>query len=177
MGRKVAPYRELMYRDLMRVYNQVYQEGDFSTAKDCFEEVVKHPAPRFYLDTRWAHTILSPMLRGNNSKLEDMKPLRRQMFQDLFDTVVRLSQSRQYYGRTLNYILQFAVQEPAPRFYISAERMEQIWLEQKRKNSKGNGWIKLKRQRRHERDNQEISEVAHYAGGGAVVGVHAHCGV
>lgn len=174
-----ADFRRLMCQDLMRVYREVCHTGEFSNNTECFEEVVRHPAPRFYIDPRFAHTVISPMLRGDRSKLEIMKPLTRQMYEDLFNVVVRLSQNRQYYGKKLNFILQFAVLEPAPRFYIGSTRMRQIWLDEKRKTGNSRAFKKQERPylRKHNRYDKEKSEMASHASAGVVVGVHAHCGL
>ena len=125
--------REEMKDDLMRVYRSVSQEGSYATQTECYEAVVTHAAPRFYVDVRWAHQRISPLLRGDRSGLAKMPTLMREQYEDLFDIVVRLSQKEKFWGASLHHILRYAVQEPAPRFYISATRMGQIWLEKVRK--------------------------------------------
>lgn len=123
-------FKEEMKRDLMKVYREVTSEGEFRNQQEAFQRVVEHEAPRFYVDAKWAHQRLSPMMRGDRSGLEKMNPLMRQMYEDLFDVVVRLSQKDFFYGRKLHRIVQFAILEPAPRFYIGLRRMEQIWNEE-----------------------------------------------
>lgn len=123
-------FKEEMKRDLMKVYREVTSEGEFRNQQEAFQRVVEHEAQRFYVDAKWAHQRLSPMMRGDRSGLEKMNPLTRQMYEDLFDVVVRLSQKDFFYGRKLHRIVQFAILEPAPRFYIGLRRMEQIWNEE-----------------------------------------------
>ena len=124
-------FKEEMRRDLMKVYREVTSEYQCHDNQEAYQRVVEHPAPRFYVDAKWAHQRLSPMMRGDRSGLEKMSPLARQMYEDLFDVVVKLSQKDYFYGRKLHRIVQFAILEPAPRFYISADRMRQIWQEER----------------------------------------------
>ena len=100
-----------------------------TTQTEVYEQVVRHPAPRFYIDPRRAHAVISPMMRGDYSVLEKLNPLKRQMYHDLYDVVMRLSQKKGFWRKKLYFILREAVLEPAPRFYIYAPRMGQIWRE------------------------------------------------
>lgn len=120
--------RQQMSQDLMKVYREVVQEVPLGiTQTEIYEMVVAHPAPRFYIDPRMAHIRLSPMMRGDYTELEKLKPLRQKMYKDLFEVVMRLSQKSRYWRKSLYYILKDAVLEPAPRFYISQDTMRQIW--------------------------------------------------
>ena len=125
--------KEEMKRDLMVVYREVAQKGECKTQTEAYEQTVSHGAPRFYVDARWAHVRISPMLRGERGHLEKMGSVQRQLYEDLFDVVVRLSQKEKFWGASLSHILRYAVQEPAPRFYIGAARMGQIWTEKTRR--------------------------------------------
>ena len=123
-------FKEEMKRDLMKVYREVTSEYQCHDNQEAYQRVVEHPAPRFYVDAKWAHQRLSPMMRGDRSELEKLPELTRQMYEDLFDVVVKLSQKDFFCGRKLHRIVQFAILEPAPRFYIGLRRMEQIWNEE-----------------------------------------------
>lgn len=120
--------RKQMMRDLMQVYREVVVDCPIGTTQtEVYQLVVQHPAPRFYIDPRAAHAVISPMMRGDRSVLERMKPLKQQMYRDLYDKVMELSQRRGFWKKKLYYILREAVLEPAPRFYIDTTRMGQIW--------------------------------------------------
>ena len=69
------------------------------------------------------------MMRGDSSVLDNLNPLKRQLYRDLYDVVMRLSQKKGFWRKSLYYILKEAVLGPAPRFYINSKRMEQIWNE------------------------------------------------
>lgn len=119
--------RELMYDELMRVYCKVCRDYDCRTQAEAFERTVRHPASRFFVTPRRAYQNIYPMLRGDFSKLERMKPLRQEMYKALFAAVIKLSQKRQFVGRSPYYIIKFAIMEPAPRFYIGAEKMRKVF--------------------------------------------------
>lgn len=125
--------KEEMRRDLMRVYRQVTSEQRCQHQYDAYKRVVEHEAPRFYVDARWAQQRIAPMLCGDRSVLDNTTPLVRQMYEDLFEVVVRVSQKEKYHHRPLIRIVSAAVMEPAPRFYIDVPRMRQIWNEEVKK--------------------------------------------
>ena len=120
--------REQMMNDLMRVYREVVAECPLGTTQtEVYQIVVRHSAPRFYIDPRRAHLVISPMMRGDRSVLDRLSPLKRQMYLDLYAKVMELSQRKGFWKKRLYFILREAVLEPAPRFYINARRMGQIW--------------------------------------------------
>lgn len=123
--------REAMYDELMKVYCKVCRETDVRTQAEAFERTVRHAASRFFVEPRRAYQNICPMLRGERSRLEQMKPLRQEMYKALYDVVMRLSQKRQFWGRSPYYIVKFAVMEPAPRFYVDVETMRKIFRARK----------------------------------------------
>ena len=119
-----------MTRDLMRVYREVYADCPMGTTQtEVYKLVVQHPAQRFYCDPRRAHEYINPMMRGDRTKLERLSPIKRQMYQDLYDVVMVLYQKKGFWGKSPYFVLKEAVLQPAPRFYIDWKRMEQIWRE------------------------------------------------
>ena len=122
-----------MYDELMKVYCKVLREFDVRTQTEAFERTVRHPASRFFIETRRAYQNIYPMLRGDFSRIEKMKPLRQEMYMALYDVVVRLSQKRQFWGKSPYYIVKFAILEPAPRFYIGVEKMRKVFRERRSK--------------------------------------------
>ena len=125
-------WKEEMKDELMRIYREVSQSGFCRNQQEAYEMTVTHPAPRYYVDARWAHQRLSPMLRGDRSGLEKINPLTREMYENLFDTVLRLSQNERYWGCSTYELIRNAIMQPAPRFYISTRRMGQIFHERRK---------------------------------------------
>ena len=122
-----------MYDELMKVYCKVLREFDVRTQTEAFERTVRHPASRFFIETRRAYQNIYPMLRVDFSRIEKMKPLRQEMYRALYDVVMRLSQKRQFWGKSPYYIVKFAILEPAPRFYIGVEKMRKVFRERRGK--------------------------------------------
>lgn len=128
---KTKDSRELMYDELMKVYCKICREYECRTQAEAFERTVRHPASRFFIEPRRAYQNIYPLLRGDYSRLEKMRPLRQEMYKGLFDIVMKLSQKRQFWGKSPYYIVRFAVMEPAPRFYIGVENMRKVFRERK----------------------------------------------
>lgn len=131
--RRGIPFRGEMYDELLKVYCKVCRDYECRTQAEAFERTVRHPASRYFVESRRAYQNIYPMLRGDFSRLEKMKPLRQEMYRSLFEVVMRLSQKRQFWGKSPYYIVKFAILEPAPRFYIGVEKMRKVFRERRKK--------------------------------------------
>ena len=129
MSKESTILREEMKDDLMRVYREVVMQHGCRNQKEAYELTVTHPAPRFYVDARRAHQRISPMMKGDRSQLQHMCPLRREMYETIFEKVLELMQKEKFWTKSLYCVIRHALQEPAPRFYINPIRMGQIWRE------------------------------------------------
>ena len=117
-----------MHVDLIDAYKRVC--GKAWSQQEAYELVVKEPAPRYYVTPKQAYQVILPMVKGDFEMVNMMLPLRRKMYYALFEEVLRLSEQRQFIGKSLWQIIQFAVIQPASEFYISAGRVSHIrcWL-------------------------------------------------
>lgn len=113
-----------MQQDLIAAYKRVC--GDCWTQHQAYERMVNEPAPRYYVSPRQASQIIARMVKGDFSRVEMMLPLRREMYYSLFKVVQELSEKREFIGKSLSYIMKFAVMQPAPKFYISPLRASMI---------------------------------------------------
>lgn len=110
--------------DLIKAYNKV---APFSwTQEDAYKKAVKLPAPRYYVSARQAAQVISPMIRGNFEKVNMMMPNRKRMYYSLYEKVIELSEKRAFVGKSLTYIMQFAVASPAPEFFVSHNTLAQV---------------------------------------------------
>lgn len=156
MDRGTTQLREEMKRDLMRVYREESQNYSGYMQTEIYALTVEHPAPRFYIDPRRALQHISPLRRGDRSALERMKPLKRKMYEDLFDVTMSLYQKEKFWGKSLYYVLRQAVMEPAPRFYINVMRMGQIWAEQTGKERRRRKEIEESRRKARVRNEEKV---------------------
>ena len=109
-----------MQHDLIAAYKRVC--GNCWSQHQAYVRMVNEPAPRYYVSPKQASQIISLMVRGDFSKVEMMLPMRREMYYSLFKVVQELSEKREFIGKSLSYIMKFAVVQPAPKFFISPIR-------------------------------------------------------
>jgi hypothetical protein len=109
-----------MQQDLIAAYKRVC--GNCWSQQQAYERMVNEPAPRYYVSAKQASQNIALMVRGDFSRIEMMMPLRREMYYSLFKVVQELSEKREFIGKSLSYIMKFAVVQPAPKFFISPIR-------------------------------------------------------
>lgn len=142
--------------DLIKAYNTVAPMCWSQT--DAYDRAVKQPAPRYYVSPRQAAQIISPMVRGDFERVNMMMPNRRRMYYSLFEKVIELSEKRAFVGKSLAYIMQYAVASPAPEFFVTGYSVEKVrqylkngYLDEEGRvvncRSRDNSYIKLKAKR------------------------------
>lgn len=110
--------------DLIKAYNQVAPHC--WSQSEAYEKAVKQPAPRYYISPRQAAQVISPMVHGDFEKVNMMLPNKRRMYYSLFQKVIELSEKRCFIGKSLLYIMQYAVAQPAPEFFVTGYSVEQV---------------------------------------------------
>lgn len=117
---------KMMQDDLIKAYNKV---APFCwSQKDAYEKTVKQPAPRYYITPKQAAQVLSPMLRGDFERVNMMQNNKRRMYYSLLEKVNELSEKRAFVGKSLRYIAEYAVIQPAPEFFMQPSNLEFIRL-------------------------------------------------
>lgn len=110
--------------DLIKAYNKVAYTS--WTQVEAYKKAVKQPAPRYYVSARQAVQVISPMVRGDFERVNLMTPNRRRMYYSLFEKVTELSEKRAFIGKSLSYIVQYAVASPAPEFFVTHHSVHQV---------------------------------------------------
>lgn len=144
--------RKQFQDDLITAYKQV--AGTSWSQREAYERMVKQPAPRFYVTPKAAYRVLSLMFKGDFELVNDMLPLRRKMYYDLFEETKKISEQRMFVGKSLWYIVHHSVLRPAPEFYISWDRAKhiRIWMKKGRIRLDGStDWSKYNERRRERR--------------------------
>lgn len=137
MPHKRGKYKDTdaMRQDMMKVYKEVY--SSCWSQREAWEKTIRHPAPRFYISPKQAYEVLRPMFfYGDFSALGKMKPTRQRLYQALYEVVKSLSYKRDYIGMSLHKIVNHAISQPAPEFFVDWEAMRKIFRWQKRLNQK-----------------------------------------
>ncbi len=111
--------------DLMASYRDVAPHC--RTQQEAYEKVVASPAPRYYVSPREAWNKLRLMAVGDFSKVNRMKPLKRKLYYSLFERMMEMSQRTEFVGKSLWFICQFLVGEPAPEFFLKPDTMKFIF--------------------------------------------------
>jgi hypothetical protein len=120
MGKVNYDISKQMQQDLIAAYKRVC--GNCWSQHQAYERMVNEPAPRYYISPRQASQNIALMVKGDFSRVDMMLPLRREMYYSLFKVVQELSEKREFIGKSLSYIMKFAVIQPAPKFFISPIR-------------------------------------------------------
>lgn len=114
-----------MREDLMKAYREVY--STCRTQREAYQKTVKHPAPRFYFTPKQVYGQLRLMVTGDFSQVEKLRPSRRKMYMELFERLQEMMQRKEYIGKSLWFICQFVVAQPASEFYISEHTFKDIF--------------------------------------------------
>jgi len=120
MGKTDFSITHQMHLDLVEAYKQV--AGACWTQRQAYERMVLQPAPRFYVTPKQAYQIIAPMVRGDFNSVNLMMPMRRKMYYELYGVVINMIEQKAFIGKSLWHIMQYAVLQPASRFYITPDR-------------------------------------------------------
>lgn len=121
MSRRSFDLVKKQREDLMAAYREVCTHCH--SQHEAWVKTIKHQAPRYYVTPKQAHEMLSPLIRGDFSKLDKLKPHIRRMYLSMFDELQVMTQQREYIGKSLWFICQFLVTRPAPEFFITESNL------------------------------------------------------
>lgn len=100
--------------DIMRAYLQLLRECDIIEPQNIFRKVVNMPSKRFWVSAERAAIVVSKMMKGD--KLLDMRPTKREMFEEIYRRVMKL---KEFSSASIYELAIEVVQEPAPKFYLT----------------------------------------------------------
>jgi len=118
-------------KDLMEAIREC-SDGSAWYVHQIWKKAVRRPAPRYYVTAKQAYQVLLPMVEGDYTGLEKMSPRRQRMYRSLYNVVMELASKPQYYGKSLWFLIPFAVTTPAPEFFISEKWARLIYMEEMR---------------------------------------------
>lgn len=113
-----------LQEDVIAAYIKV--SGKAWDYQDAFRQIASMPAPRYYVTAKQAFQIVAPMMKGDFRKVDHMTRNKRRMYYSLFNKAMELSEQHTFRGKSLFYIMQFAVTSPAPEFFLSPNRINNI---------------------------------------------------
>lgn len=125
----VLEYSDERIAALMREYERYIASCRYVRMSDAFNHIVNQPCPRFWVSNFRATVVIARMIKGQG-KLKNMHPAKREMYQEIFR---RASAMRQKYPeKSLYQIVSEVVQQPAPKFYLSASSAKIMFYKAKK---------------------------------------------
>lgn len=109
-------YAEERNDDIMRAYTQELAHCNRIYLPQVFDRVVNMPSKRFWVSAERAAIVISNMMRGD--KLINMRPTKREMFREIYSRAMALKEKNP--NMSLYELALTVVQEPAPKFYLTA---------------------------------------------------------
>ena len=101
--------------DIMRAYLQELAGRPHILLPEVLKAVVSSPSKRFWVTSERAAIVIYNMMKGD--KLENMRPLKRKMFREIYRRVMKLRKN--YPQLSISILTEQVVAEPAPEFYIT----------------------------------------------------------
>ena len=101
--------------DLMRAYDEYISSCDYIRMSEVYDRIVNMPSERFWVSDIRATNVICSMMRG--CMLGNMRPLKREMFEEIFNRVVSMRQK--YPDMTVSACCSVVVAQPAPKFYLA----------------------------------------------------------
>ena len=109
-------YTEQRNNDVMRAYFEQLGRRRRIQLPVVFRELVDSPSKRFWVTAERAAIVISDMIRGDN--LDGMRPLKKEMYIEIYNRVMKLKE--QFPKRSIYELVFEVVQQPAPKFYLTA---------------------------------------------------------
>jgi hypothetical protein len=122
--------------ELLKAYREEIAACDVIRMDEIWQRIANRSSRRFWVSEERAAIVVARMMRGD--RLRKMKPLKREMYFEIFRIVKRL---KEQYPDMPIYKLSFkAVNTPAPKFYMTPKSIKVIiykikrgWYEERKK--------------------------------------------
>lgn len=127
----ISDFATLRRRELLQRFREKLAEQSAACVKRICREAAETPASRFWVSEERAATVIYALDKGENI-LDGMFPERREMFLEIYR---RYREMRKIYPEeTVVKLVSEIVYQPAPRHFLSAERVRTLVNDEKRRN-------------------------------------------
>ena len=120
--------REFTYQrnaELMRAYREAISSCTIISIPEISEKIVNSPCARFWVSEERATMVCAAIMQGKPI-LNTMRPMKREMFQEIYRRVLSLQQVHP--DAKLPDLVLMVVNSPAPKFYMQPRcAMETIY--------------------------------------------------
>lgn len=117
-------------QDILRAYREQLAKASYIVMPEIFQRVADSPASRFWVSEERAAVEVSRMLAGK--PFSRMRKNKREMFEEIFRRFLALRE--QYPGKSVYELTSIVVNQPAPKFYLTARTVGEFIYRIK------NGW-------------------------------------
>lgn len=114
-GKSKFPYSQERDHELMQAYLNECDRCNVIRTAELFPRVVARSPSRFWVSEERAAIVVGEMMRGDDK--QDMRPLKREMFREIFSRVLRLKALQPDWP--LSRLVAEVVNQPAPKFYLT----------------------------------------------------------
>lgn len=111
----VMEYADERMRDLMRAYDEYISSCEYIRMPEVYAKIVNMESRRFWVSDIRATQVIYAMMRG--VPLKGMRPLKREMFEEIFRRVLALKKKRP--ELTVRACCSVVVAGSAPKFYLT----------------------------------------------------------
>lgn len=120
MAKNLETYEitQRMREDLLECYRKVAPNCLYQHT--AWERTVTHPAKSFYITPKQCYQRINLYIKGRTEAITSLKGLNRQRFEDLLEVIEKLHAMEEYKDLSLRKLCNIAVEQPAPRFYITS---------------------------------------------------------
>lgn len=116
------------YLDIMAAYRKL--APTCTTQQQVWLKLAACPAPRFYVTHFQAYQRMLQFFKGDK-KIKKLPLTRKRLYEALYDVCLKLSQQRQYLGLSLYQLVQYAIVQPAPSFFVAPSSMPRLFKKAK----------------------------------------------
>ncbi len=110
-----SDYSHQRTRELLRTYFRYIKSCNHIRMPEVFDRIVDMPASRFWVSPARASIVLANIMRGDD--LAYMRPSKREMFFEIYHRVLALQ--KKHPDLIFPRLVEMAVAQPAPKFYLS----------------------------------------------------------
>lgn len=125
-----AEYSQERLKDILQAYNEYVLLCDHIDVSYICDKISKMPARRFWVSALWASKIIAKLHKGEHPYYK-MRPLKREMFDEIHRRVVRLQEEHPEY--CLLKCCMVVVSQPAPKHYLSAGSIKVMICKEKKR--------------------------------------------
>lgn len=132
-------YEQERNADLIRAYREDISSCKVIRLSEVWQRIANMPSARFWVSEERAAIVVAKMMHGD--KLEGMRPLKREMFFEIFRRVKKLR--AEYPDVSIYKCCIRVVSSPAPKFYMTPlsiretiYKIKRSWYKERRSKSK-----------------------------------------